>query len=121
MYRCKSWTIKKAEHFRTVVLEKTLESLLDCKETKPVNPKENQPWTFIGRSEADAKNWLIQKDPDAGKDWGWKEREATEDGVVGWHHWLNGYEFEQTLGDTEGQGSLVYCLQSILSAESDTT
>ena len=100
----------------TVVLEKTLESPLDCKEVKPVNPKGNQSWIFTGRidSEAeapilwppDAKSRLIRKDPDAGKDWGQEQKGTTEDVMVGWHHRLNGHEFEQTLGDSEGQGSL---------------
>ena len=99
--------------FWTVVLEKTLESLLDSKETKSVNPKGNQPWTFIGRTDAeaeaptlwpaDAKHQLIGKDPDPGKDWGQEEKRATEDEMVRWYHWLNGHEFEQTLGDNEGQ------------------
>ena len=90
--------------FWTVVLEKTLESPLDCKEIKPVHPKGNQPWTFIGRTDAeaeasklwppDAKNGLIGKDPDAGKDWGQEEKGKTEDDMAGWHHWLNGHEFE---------------------------
>ena len=101
--------------FRTVVLEKTLESPLDCKEIKTVNHKGNQPWTFIGRTDAeaealilwspDAKNWLIGEDPDSGKDWGQEEKGMTEDEMVGWHHWLNGYEFEQTPGASEGQGT----------------
>ena len=88
----------------TVVLEKTLESPLDCKENQPVNPKGDQSWIFIGRTVAeaktlilwspDAKNWLIGKDPDAGKDWMQEEKGMTEDEVVGWHHWLNGHEFE---------------------------
>ena len=106
--------------FRTVALEKTWESLGDSlKEIKPVNPKGNQPWIFIGRTDAetkapilwppDAKSWLIWKDPDAGKDWGQEEKGAIEDEMVGWHHWLNGHEFEQTLGDSEGQGSLACC------------
>ena len=91
--------------FWTVVLEKTLESPLDCKEIQTVNPKGNQSWIFIGRTDAeaeapviwppDAKNWLIGKDPDAGKDWGQKEKGTTEDEMVGWHHSLNGHEFEQ--------------------------
>ena len=100
--------------FQTVVLEKTLESPLDCKEIKPVNPKGIQSWKLIGRTDAeapilwppDAKNWLIGKDLDAGKDWGQKEKGVTEDEMVGWHHGLNGHEFEQTLGDAEGHGSL---------------
>ena len=168
------WTIKKAECqknwcFQTVVLEKTLESHLDSREIQPVNPKGNQSWIFIGRTDAEAeapilwppdvKNWLIwpwcwERDvctarrsnqsilkestltlhwkdwwwssntlvtwcedpthwkrklsPDAGKDWGWEEKGAAEDEMVGWHHWLNGYEFEQTTGDGEGQGTLAY-------------
>ena len=89
--------------FWTVVLEKTLESPLDCKEIKPVNPKGNQPWVFIGRTDGeaeapilwppDAKNWLIWKDPDAGKDWRQEEKGMREDEMVVWHHWLNGHEF----------------------------
>ena len=104
--------------FWTVVLEKTLESPLDSKEIKPVNPKGSQPWIFIGRTDAEAeapvlwppdvKSQLIRKDPDAGKDWR-QEEETTEDEMVGWHHWLNGHEFEQALGVGEGQGSLVCC------------
>ena len=104
-----------------MVLEKTLESPLDCKVIKTVNSKGNQLWIFIGRTDAEAeapilwppnaKNWLIVKDPDAGKDWGQEKKgDETEDEMFGWHHWLNGYEFEQTLGDGEGQGSLEhYC------------
>jgi len=108
--------------FWIVVLEKTLESPLDCKEIQPVHPKENQPWIFIGRTDAegetpvlwprDAKNRLIWKDPDAGKDWRWEEKGMTEDEMVGWHHWLNGHEFEQTLGVGDEQGGLVV-LQSM--------
>ena len=108
-YRCESLTIKKAEHwrkwcFQIVVLEKTFESPLDSKEIKPVHPKGNQSWMFIGRTDAeaetsilrppDAKNWLIGKDPDAGKDWRQKEKGVTEDEMVGWHHWLDGHEFD---------------------------
>ena len=105
--------------FWTVVLEKTLESPLDNKEIKPVNPKGNQPWIFIGRTDAEAetlilrppdeKSWLIGKDPDAGKDWRREEKGTTEDEMVGWHHWIKGYEFEQTLRDGEGQGNLACC------------
>ena len=103
--------------FLTVVLEKTLESPLDSKENKPVNPKGNQPWIFIGRTDAAApilwlpvvKSWLIRKDPDVGNDWRQKEKGMTEDEMVGWHHWLNGHEFEQASGDGEGQGNLVCC------------
>ena len=86
------------------MLGKTLESPLDCKEIQPVNPKENQPQIFIGRTDAeaetpilwppDAKNWLIVKDPDAGKDWRQEEKGTTEDEMAGWHHWLDGHEFE---------------------------
>ena len=100
--------------FLTVVLEKTLESPLDCKEIKPVDPKGNQSWIFIGRTDAeaetpilwppDAKNWLTGKDPDAGKDWRQEEKGMAEDEMIGWHHWLNGHKFEQTLGDGEGEG-----------------
>ena len=90
--------------FWTVVLEKTLESPLDCREIQLVHPKGNQSWTYIGRIDAEAetpvlwppdvKNWLIGKDPDAGKDWSQEEKGMTEDEMVGWHHWLNGHEFE---------------------------
>ena len=92
---------------------------LDGKEIKPVHPKGNHPWIFLGRAgvEAEApvlwppdvKSWLTGKDPDAGKDWGLEEKEVIEDEMVGWHHWLNGLEFEQALGDGEGQGSLACC------------
>ena len=98
------------------MLEKTLESPLDSKEIKPVNCNGNQSWIFIRRADAEAeasirwppngKNRLISKDPDAGKDWGQEEKRVTEDEMVGWHHQFNGHEFEQTLGDSEGQGSL---------------
>ena len=104
--------------FQIVVLEKTLEGLLDSKEIKPVNPKGNQLWVFIGRTDAEAeapvlwppdmKSQFIAKDPVAGKDWG-QEKRMTEDEMVGWHHWLNGLEFEQISGDSEGQGRLVCC------------
>ena len=97
-----SWALKNW-CFWTVVLEKTLESLLDCKEIQPVHPKGDQSWVFIGRTDAeaetptlwppDAESWLIGKDPDAGKDWGQEERGTTQDELVGWHHWLNGHEF----------------------------
>ena len=118
MYGCESWTIKKAEHWIIdafeLVLQKTLESLLDHKEIKPVNPKGNQLWIFIGRTDAevpilwplDVKSRLIEKVPDAGKDWGQEERGMTEDEMVEWHHQLNIHEFEQARGDGEGQGSL---------------
>ena len=102
--------------FLTVMLEKTLESPLDCKEIKPVNPQGNQSWIFIGRTEAEAetpilrppdgKSWLIGKDPDAGKDWRQEEKGTTEDEMVGWHHQSDGYEFEQAPGIGNGQGRL---------------
>ena len=102
-----------------MVLEKTPESPLDCKEIKPVNPKGNQSWIFIGRTDAeaqtpvlyppDAKNWLIGKDPDAGNDWQREEKGTTEDEMVGWHHWLNGHKFEEGLKDGDGQGRLACC------------
>ena len=102
--------------FWTVVLKKTLESRLAYKEIKAVNPKGNQSWIFIGRTDAEAevsilwppdvKNWLIGEEPDAGKDWR-QEKGMTENEVVGWHHWLSGHEFEQALGVGDGQGSLV--------------
>ena len=105
--------------FWTVVLEKTIESPLDSKEIKPVNSKGNQSWIFIGRTNAEAeapilwppdvKNWLTGKDRDAGKDWRREEKGVTEDEMVGSHHQLNGYEFEQALGVGDGQGSLEYC------------
>ena len=105
--------------FWTEVLEKTLDGPLDCKEIKPVNPKGNQSWIFIGRTDAkaeapivwppDSKSWLTGKDPDAGKDWRQGEKDMTEDAMVGWHHWLNGHRFEPTLGDSEGQGGLECC------------
>ena len=103
--------------FQTLVLEKTLESPLDWKEIKPVNPKGNQSWVFIGRTDAKAPTFwpphvnsqLTGKDPDAGKYWNREKKGMTENEMVGWHHWFNGHEFEQTLGDTEGQGSLVCC------------
>ena len=120
MYGCESWTIKKAKCWRSdgVVGEDSGESL-DCREMKPVNPKGSQSLIFIGRTDAeaetpvlwppDAKNWLIGKNPDAGKDWRWEEKGMTEGAMVGWHHWLSGHEFEQALGDGGGQGSLACC------------
>ena len=105
--------------FWTVVLEKTLESPLHCKEIKTVNPKGNQSWVFTGRTDAeadaavlwspDAKSKLTRNHPDAGKDWEQEEKGVTEDKMVGWHHWLNRHEFEQTPRDSEGQGSLACC------------
>ena len=105
--------------FWIVVLGKTLESPFNRKEIKPVNPKGNQPWIFFGRTDAeakapilwppDAKNQLIGKDPGTGKYWGQEEKRLTEDERVGWHQQFNGHRFEQTLGHSEGQGSLVWC------------
>ena len=109
---------------------KTLESPLDSKEIKPAHPKGNQHWIFIRRTDAEAQapifwpleanSLLIGKDPDAGKDWRQEEKGVTEDKMVGWHHQLNAYEFEQTLGDSEGQGSLA-CCSSWGHKELDTT
>ena len=113
-----SWVLKNW-CFWTVVLEKTLESPLDCKEIQPVHPKGNQSWIFTGRTNAEAETpilWspdvnsqLIGKDPDAGKDWGQEEKGATEDEMVGWHHRLNGHELQWIPGDSQGQGRLVCC------------
>ena len=113
------WVPKNWCSFWAVVLWKTLESPLDCKEIRPVNPTGNQSWLFIGMTDAEAeapilwppdvKNWLIWKDPDAGKKWRQKEKRMTEDEMVGWHHWLDGYEFEQDPGVGNGQASLVCC------------
>ena len=115
--------------FWTVVLEKTLESPLDCKEIQPVHPKGDQSWVFVGRTDAEietpilwpphAKSWLIVKDPNAGRDWG-QEEKGTEDELAGWHHWLDGLESEWTLGVGDGQGGLA-CCDSWGHKESDTT
>ena len=112
-----SWALKNW-CFWTVVLEKTLEGPLDCKEIQPVHPKD-QSWVLIGRTDVegvtpilwphDAKNWLIGKDPDAGKDWGQKEKGMTEDEMVGWYHWLSGHGFGWTSGVGDGQGGLECC------------
>ena len=122
--------------FWTVVLEKTLESPLDRKETQPVNSKGNQSWIFIRRTDAeaeaeapilwppDAKNWLIWKDPDAGKDWGQEEKGKTEDETVGWHHWLDGHEFEQLqelVMDREAWSAAVYGVAKTQTRLSDWT
>ena len=113
-----SW-VPKNWCFWTVVLEKTLESPLDCKEIQPVHPKGNQSWIVIGRTDVeaetprlwplDAKNWLIRKDPDAGKDWRQEEKGMTEDEMVGRHHQLDGHEFEQALGVSDGLRGLACC------------
>ena len=115
MYGCESWTINKAEHRRTDAF-----SELWCWRKlliKPVDPKGNQPWILIAGTDAEAsilwppdvKSWLTGKDPDAGKDWGHEEKGMTEDEMIGLYHQLNGHEFEQTVGDSERQGSLACC------------
>ena len=113
-----------------MVLEKTVEIPLDCKEIQPVYSKGDQPWMFFGRNDAKAetpvlwpphaKGWLIGKDFDAGRDWGQEEKGATEDEMAGWHHWLDGRESEWTPGVGDGQGGLV-CCDSWGRKESDTT
>ena len=143
MYGCESWTINKAERWRIDAFElwcwrrllkvpwtarRSNQSIL--KETQPVHPKGDQPWVFIGRTDAkaetpilrppDAKSWLIGKDPDAGKDWGQEEKGTTEDEMVGWHHWLHGHGFGWTPGVGDGQGSLA-CCDSWGHKESDMT
>ena len=105
--------------FLNCLLEKTLESPLDCKEIQPVHSEGDQFWVFFGRTDAKtetlilwphhAKSWLIGKDSDAGRDWGQEEKGMTEDEMDGWHHWLDGHEFEWTLGVGDGQGGLVCC------------
>ena len=123
LYACESWTIKKAERQRLdafkLVLEKILQSPLDCKEIQSVHPKGNQSWIFIGRTDAEAeapilrppdvKSWPIRKDPNAGKDWGQEEKGTTEDEMAGWHHRLNGHGFGWTLGVGDRQGGLACC------------
>ena len=113
----KEGRVPKNRCFQTMVLKNTLENSLDRREIKAVSPKGNQPWIFIGRTDAVAevpilwppygKSQFIGKDSDAVKDWGQKEKRVTEDEMVGWHHWLNECDFEQTPGDSEGQGGLV--------------
>ena len=127
---CKESWVPKNWCFWTVVLEKTLESLLTCKEIQPVHPKGNQSWVFIERTDVeaetpilwppDAKSWLILKNPYAWKDWGQEEKGTTEDEMIGRHHWFNGLAFEQTLGDSEGQWNLT-CCSPWSHKESDTT
>ena len=124
MYGCETWTLKKTVHQRTDAFElwrwrRLSGSPLDCKEMKLVNNKGIQSWIFFGRTDVEAeapilwppdvKCQLIGKDPDAGKDWRQEKKGMTEDEMVGWHHWLNGHKFEQTLGDSERQGSLARC------------
>ena len=124
-----SWALKNL-CFWTVVLEKTLESPLDCKETQPVHSEDDQPWDFFGRNDGKAespvvwpphvKSWLIGKDSDAGRDWGREEKGTTEDEMAGWHHWLDGRESGWTPGVGDGQGGLA-CCYSWGGKESDTT
>ena len=123
MYGCESWTMKKAEGRRIDAFElwgwRTLENPLDSKDIKPVNPQGNEPWIFTGRTDVEAetltlwppnvKSRLIGKDPDAGKDWRQEEKGTTDDGMVGWHHQLNGLEFEEAPGVGDGQGSMACC------------
>ena len=123
-----SWALKNW-CFWTVVLEETLESPLDCKEIQPVHPKGDQSWVFIGRTDPEAetpilwpphaKSWLIGKDSDAGRDWRQEEKGTTEDEMAGWHHQLDGHEFEWTPGVGDGQGGLA-CCNSWGRKESDT-
>ena len=123
------WALKNC-CFWTVMLEKTLASLLDCKEIQPVHPKGDQSWVFIGRTDAEAetqilwtphaKSWLIGKDPDAGKDWGQKEKGTTKDEMAGWHHRLNAHEFGWTPRAGDGQGGPA-CCDSWGCKESDMT
>ena len=125
MYGCESWTVKKAERRRIDAFElwfwrRLLRVPWTARKIQPVHPKGNQSWIFIGRTDAesetpilkppDVKNWLTGKDPDAEKDWRWEEKGMTEDEMVGWHHQLNGHEFEQALGvGDNGCGGLVCC------------
>ena len=121
MYNCEESWVSKNWCFWTVVLEKTLESTLDCKEIQPVHPKADLSWMFIGRTDAEAespilwppdvKNWLIWKDPDAGKDWR-QERRGWQRMIVGWHE-LNGHEFEWTPGVGDGQGGLGFVIHGV--------
>ena len=130
IYGCESWTTKKAEHQRTDVFKLwcwrklDMDTLSDSVEIKPVNSKENQPWIFIGKTDAEAEApilWIPDgKSQLTGKDWRQKEKGATEDEMVGWHHQFSGHEFEQTPGDSERQGSLA-CCSSRSHKESDTT
>ena len=113
LFACLYWC------FWTVVLEKTLEGLLDCKEIQPVHSEVDQPWDFFGRNDAEAetpvlwpspvKSWLIGKDSDAGRDWGQEEKGTTEDEMAGWHHGLNGRESQWTPGVGDRQGGLECC------------
>ena len=127
---CEESWVPENLYFWTVVLEKTLESPMDCKGIQPVPSKGDQSWVFFGRNDAKAetpvlwpphaKSWLIGKDSDAGRDWGQEEKRTTEDEMAGWHHWLDGRESEWTLGIGDGQGGLA-CCDSWGLKESDTT
>ena len=127
---CKESWVLKNWFFWTVMVEKTLESPLDCKEIQPVKPRGDQSWVFIGRTDVEAetpilwppdtKCWLICKDPDAGKDWGQEEKGMTEDKMVGWHHWPSGHGLGWTPGVGDRQGGLA-CCGSWGHKESDTT
>ena len=133
MYGCESWTIKKTEHWKIDAFElwcwRRLESPLHCK-IKKVNPKGNQSWIFVEKTDAEAEapifwppdvnSLLVGKDPDAGKDWRQEEKGMTVNEMVGWHHWLNGHEFEQALGDGKGHRSLA-CYSPWCHKESDST
>ena len=127
MCGCETWSVKKAEHWRIGAFElwcwrrlfRVPCTALYCKEIQPAHPKGDQSWVFIGRTDAKAetpilwpphaKIWLIEKDPDAGKDWGQEEKGMTEDEMVGWHHWLDGHGSGWTLGVGDEQGGLVCC------------
>ena len=125
-----SWALKNWCFWTYQKTDKTLEHPLDYKEIQPAHPKWDQSWVFIGRTDVEAespvfwppavKSWLIGKDPDAGRDWGQEEKGTTEDEMAGWHHWLDGYEFEWTPGVGDGQGGLV-CCSPWGREESDTT
>ena len=127
---CEESSVLKNWCFWTMVLEKTLESPLDCKEIQPIHPKGDQSWVFIESTDVeaeipilwppDAKSWLIWKDPDAGRDWGQDQKGTTEDEMDGWHHWLYGHGFGWTLGVGDRQGGLV-CYDSLGRKESDMT
>ena len=129
LYHKENW-VWKNWCFWTEVLERTLESPLDCKEIQPIHSEGNQPWNFFGRNGAKAetlvlwpphaKSWLIGKDSDAGRDWGQEEKGTTKDEMAGWHHWLDGHESEWTLGVGDRQGGLA-CCNSWGHKESDTT
>ena len=124
---CEEGWVPKNWCLQIVKPEKTLESSLDGQEIKPVNPKGNQPWIFIGKINAKAetpvlwpphaKSWLIGKDSDGGRDWGQEEKWMTEDEMAGWHHWLDGHEFEWTLGVGDGQGAWHASIHEVLKSE----